>query len=89
MMAVMDVEPHFRWCVDFDHGGGAARLVVMMRPLLSLVGVVGWFSISDPTDAREVLTLRMSVPVLGYGGNVDLGCRTLEEFLAGSRVRVY
>jgi hypothetical protein len=88
MMAIMDAEPGFRWCCDVDVGGRAVDFAVLASRRVGLIGLAGWFSLHDPAAFREILTLPLACHVIAYGGNVDLGCAKLEDFLAACAARM-
>jgi hypothetical protein len=81
MMAVMDAVPEFRWCADLDRGGHAIDFAILVARDVRTIGLVGWFSISSPAAFRQVLSEPLPCRVIAYGGNIDLGCETLREFL--------
>jgi hypothetical protein len=81
MMAVMDAQPEFRWCADLDRGGHAVDFAILIARSVRMLGLVGWFSISEPRDFRRLSVESLACPVVAYGGNVNLGCETLQAFL--------
>lgn len=82
MMSIMDAEPEFRWCCDIDVGGNAVDFAILASRTVGLIGLAGWFSFHDPEPFREILRLPLACHVIAYGGNVALGCETLQDFLA-------
>ena len=89
MLATMDVCPRFRWCLDIDALRPEARLaewIAWLPRVSELVGVVGWFSITDPAPLRAALEALPAELVHVYVPDVPLPGRryaTLEEFVAG------
>lgn len=93
MMAVMDACPAFRWCLDIDAiGQSVQRTSSLTNFLLAAeryvqpLGVVGWFSITDPEPLRRSLRrLRTLGRVLVYtqAARVPGGYEfeTLEDFI--------
>ena len=86
MMAVMDADQRFRWCVDVDglkDRSRFARWAGWSQRLVAGVAVVGWFSITDPSLLRQAVAAMDQMP-LAYTPGVELGakhCGSLEEFL--------
>lgn len=80
MMAVMDAQPEFRWCADLDRGGHALDFAILVAKHVRILGLVGWFSISEPKQFRQIVAEPLACPVVAYGGNVDLGCADLRAF---------
>jgi hypothetical protein len=66
MMAIMDAEPRFRWCVDIDGIRDTRRFVRWAQWAEHFVGrvaVAGWFSLTDPALLRSaVISLRVPPP---------------------------
>jgi hypothetical protein len=89
MMAAMDACPAFRWCLDIDALGARSSLVDFLlgaERYVQPLGVVGWFSITDPEPLRRALRrLRTLGRVLVYtpGARVPGGYdfNSLEEFV--------
>jgi hypothetical protein len=85
MLAVMDLVPTLRWCVDV--GGGRSFVLheglLMERNLLhewlvwmnrevDHVAVAAWFSVTDPRHLKDALRALDPARVVCYG-NVDMG----------------
>jgi hypothetical protein len=88
MMSTMDVCPRFRWCLDIDQQPRDCRLadwIAFLPRVSTLVGVVGWFSITDPGPLRAALepiaaSVHVYVPDVDLPGNKYA---SLEAFIAG------
>lgn len=85
MMAIMDQVPEFRWCADLDLGGHALDFAILAAPNVRALGLAGWFSITSPAAFVAVAGAELGCKVLTYGGNVRLGCATLDDFLAAAK----
>ena len=81
MMGTMDIVPGFRWCCDIDRGGHPLDLAILVQREVSLIGLVGWFSLTSPESFRQILGAQLACAVVAYGGSLDLGCATLQAFL--------
>ena len=67
MMAVMDAVPALRWCCDVDERATMRGLRFFLRLLerdVAPFGVVGWFSITDPSELRRGLLEARARPVV-------------------------
>jgi hypothetical protein len=86
MMAVMDVEPRFRWCVDLDAVKDKSRFerwACWAENFVGLVAIAGWFSYSDPAPIRRAAA-RMKRRPIAYTPFHDVGAvqlDSLEQFL--------
>lgn len=81
MMAVLDQVPDFRWCVELDRGGKGLDFALLAHRHMRFIGLCGWFSLHSPATFEAIQRAQLSCPVLAYGGNIDLGCSTLPEFI--------
>jgi hypothetical protein len=81
MMAVLDQCPELGWCAELDRGGHALDFALLAQRHVRAIALCGWFSLTSPAAFRAIAAARLTCPVLSYGGNVQLGCSTLEEFL--------
>lgn len=81
MMAVMDVAPEFRWCADVDERGHPLDFAILINRDVVALGVLGWFSISNPDQFQKIAAATLACQVIAYGGNVSLGCVSLREFI--------
>lgn len=86
MMAVMDVAPRVRWCVDFDSIRRKERFGRWLNWAENFVGgiaIAGWFSITDPKLLREAVA-GLKRPPLCYTQMAEIDgerVETLEEFI--------
>ena len=75
MMAVMDQEKRFRWCVDIDglrNGDVRARLadwLIAMEQLVDHIAVVGGWCVSNPAPLAAALRA-LNRPVVVYATTV-------------------
>lgn len=87
MMAAMDACPQFRWCMDIDALGNRSRFSRWLQwadNFVSGIGVVGWFSITDPEMLRNAIgNLRRQPIIYTPFAEVGLGryCSRFEDFV--------
>lgn len=88
-MAVMDAEPKFRYCVDLDEVPDKTQLgdwLEWAANRFDVIGIVGWFSLSDPAPLRKAVqgASDQHAEIFGYTPGTALGCKgfdSLADFL--------
>jgi hypothetical protein len=83
MLGVMDVCPAFRWCVDIDTIRNVSRFgrwLAWAENFVGGVGVVGWFSITDPGLLRAAIVYAPFTDLGGLRfGELDQFIRHIEQ----------
>lgn len=91
MMAVMDAETQFRWCLDLDSLRDTrapwAEWLAIMERVTDRICVAGWFSITNPAPLVQALGTLTRIPLV-YAGQLQENpfrrfqcAETLAEFL--------